>query len=105
MYAIVKIQGKQYKAEKGRWILVPRIDAEEGSDLEFDQVLIYHDDKVVNVGLPFVKDIKVKAKVLDPLVKDKKIIVFKYKRRKDYRKKRGHRQQFTKILIEDISKN
>jgi len=105
MYAIVKIKGKQYKAEKGRWILVPRMDGKEGEKVDFEEVLIYHDGKKANVGAPYVKDVKVNGTVIDPLIKDRKVIVFKYKRRKDYRKKQGHRQQFTKVMIENISKS
>ncbi len=104
MYAIINILGKQYKVEKDRWLLVPKMEKEEGDSLELDQVMMFHDGKKAVVGKPYVKNVTVQAKVLQPLFKDKKIVVFKYKKRKDYRRKQGHRQQYTKIMIEDIKK-
>lgn len=106
MYAIIKYQGHQFKVEKDRWLLVPKIkEAKEGDSVDIDNVLIFKDDKESHVGAPYLSNVTVKAKVVEPLIKDKKVIVFKYKRRKDYRKKQGHRQQFSKILIEDIQMN
>ena len=101
MYAIVDIAGKQYKVEKNRYIYAPLIDAEEGSSIEFDRVLLIGDNKKVKVGTPIVKKAKVLVKVLSHL-KDDKVVVFKKKRRKGYKVKNGHRQQLSKILIEDI---
>ena len=101
MYAIVEIAGQQFKVEKDRFVYVHRLAANEGDSLTFDQVLLT-DNGTVSVGTPTVAGAKVTAKVLAH-VKGEKVIVFKKKRRKGYVKKNGHRQQFTKILIENIS--
>lgn len=101
MYAIVEIAGKQFKAEKGRKLYVNRLAGEEGSSLSFDKVLLTESDGQVKVGSPEVKGASVKAKILRHL-KDDKVIVFKKKRRKGYKVKRGHRQCLTQIEIEDI---
>ena len=101
MYAIVEIAGKQFKVEKNKFIYAPLIDAEVGTSLKFSQVLLIENNGKVKVGTPSVKNAKVSGEVLEH-VKGEKVIVFKKKRRKGYRTKNGHRQQFTKILIEDI---
>jgi len=101
MYAIVDIAGKQYKAEKDKFLYAPLMDQEEGAQVDFDKVLLVDNDGKVKVGAPTVKGAKVSAKVLEH-VKGDKVIVFKKKRRKGYRVKNGHRQQFSKVLIEDI---
>jgi large subunit ribosomal protein L21 len=102
MYALVEFKGKQYKAEKGVLLKVDRIDAEPGSVLEIDTVLLVSGGEAdVSVGSPYVAGAKVSAKV-ESHEKDKKIIVFKYKPKKDYRRKQGHRQQYSVIKIEDI---
>jgi large subunit ribosomal protein L21 len=101
MYAIVDIAGKQFKVEKEKFIYAPLMEAEEGAAVDFDNVLLVDNDGKVKVGTPTVKGAKVSGKVLEH-VKGDKVIVFKKKRRKGYRKKNGHRQQFTKVLIEDI---
>ena len=101
MYAIVYIAGKQFKAEKNKFLYAPLMDAEAGTELNFSQVLLIDNDGKINVGTPNVKGAIVSAKVLEHVQGDK-VIVFKKKRRKGYRVKNGHRQQFTKILIEDI---
>ena len=103
MYAIVDIAGKQFKVEKGNYVYAHRLDAKEGGKIEFDKVLLLDDNGKVNVGSPTVKGAKVTGKVVDHL-KDDKVIVFKKKRRKGYQKQNGHRQQLTKVLIENISK-
>lgn len=100
MYAIAEISGKQYKVEVGQTIVVDRLDAEVGAELTFNTLLVV-DGKKVSVGSPVVKDAVVKAKVLSH-VQDKKITVFKYKAKKNERKKQGHRQPYTKITIESI---
>ncbi|MDR3342608.1 MAG: 50S ribosomal protein L21 [Treponema sp.] len=100
MYALVEFKGKQYKAEKGCLLKVDRIDAEVGSALDIDSVLLVSGD-TVTVGAPYVQGVKVSA-VVERHEKDKKIIVFKYKPKKDYRRKQGHRQQYSVIKIEDI---
>ncbi len=97
MYAIVKSGGKQYKVEPGMVIKVEKLDAEVGSEVAFD-ALFTSDGKTVAVGDPVLKDVAVKGKVLAH-DKAKKVIVFKYKPKKDYRKKQGHRQPYTKVEI------
>jgi len=101
MYALVEFKGKQYKAEKGALLKVDRIDAEPGSAVTIDTVLLVSGD-TVSVGSPYVQGAKVSATV-ESHEKDKKIIVFKYKPKKDYRRKQGHRQQYSIIKIGDIS--
>lgn len=101
MYAIVDIAGKQYKVEKDKFLYAPLMDKEEGASVDFDNVLLVDNDGQVTVGTPKVDGAVVSAKVLEH-VKGDKVIVFKKKRRKGYRVKNGHRQQFSKILIEDI---
>jgi large subunit ribosomal protein L21 len=100
MYALVELKGKQYKAEKGVCLKVDLLDAEPGSTLDIDSVLLVSGD-TVTVGSPYVAGVKVSAKV-ESHEKAKKIIVFKYKPKKDYRRKQGHRQQYSVIKIEDI---
>ncbi|AEJ18936.1 50S ribosomal protein L21 [Gracilinema caldarium] len=100
MYALVEFKGKQYKAEKGALLKVDRIDAEVGSAVDIDSVLLVSGD-TVSVGAPYVKGASVKA-VVENHGKDKKIIVFKYMPKKDYRRKKGHRQQYSYIRIQDI---
>jgi large subunit ribosomal protein L21 len=101
MYAIIEFKGKQYKAEKGVVLKVDRIDAEPGAQFDIDSVLLVSGE-TVSVGAPYVAGAKVQA-VLESHGKDRKIIVFKYRPKKDYRRKRGHRQQFSLIKIEDIA--
>jgi len=101
MYAIVDIAGKQFKVEKDKFIYAPLLQAEKDSSVEFDNILLLDDNGQVQVGSPAVKGFKVTAKVLEH-VKGDKVIVFKKKRRKGYKVKNGHRQDFTKLLIEDI---
>jgi large subunit ribosomal protein L21 len=100
MYALVEFKGKQYKAEKGATLKVDRIDAEPGAVVDIDSVLLVSGDSVT-VGAPYVKGAKVSA-VVESHGKDDKIIVFKYMPKKDYRRKQGHRQQYSIIKIEDI---
>ncbi len=100
MYAIANISGKQYKVEAGNIITVDRLDAEVGEVVTFPVMLTVDGDKV-KAGTPVVKDVVVSAKVVSH-VQDKKITVFKYKPKKNERKKQGHRQPYTKISIESI---
>ncbi|GIV31477.1 MAG: 50S ribosomal protein L21 [Saprospiraceae bacterium] len=102
MFAIVNIAGQQFKVTEGQEIFVHRLEAAQGDKLTFDQVLCVANENSVKVGTPIVKGAKVSATVIDPLVKGDKVIVFKKKRRKGYRLKKGHRQQFSKIKIESI---
>ncbi len=103
MYAIVEINGQQFKAEQGKKLFVNHIqNAEAGQSVEFDKVLLVDNEGAVTVGAPTVEGAKVVAEVINPLVKGEKVIVFKMKRRKDYRKKNGHRQQFTQIEVKSV---
>ena len=100
MYPIVEINGQQFKVEEGKKLFVNRIkDAEAGKTVEFDKVLLVDNEGTVTVGVPTVSGAKVVVEVVNPLVKGDKIIVIKMKRRKDYRKKNGHRQQFTEVTV------
>lgn len=101
MYAIVEIAGQQYKVEKGQQIYVHRLEQEEGSDVEFNDILLIENDGKVSVGKPNVEGAMISAKVLEH-VKGDKVLVFKKKRRKGYQKLNGHRQQFSKLEIGDI---
>jgi len=102
MYAIVNIAGQQFKVAKDQFLFVHRLQQEEGASIEFDNVLLVDNDGKISVGSPTVKGSKVSATVLSHL-KGEKVIIFKKKRRKGYRKKNGHRQSFTKIHINSIS--
>lgn len=101
MYALIEYKGKQYKAEKDALIQVDKIDAEKGQTLEIDTVVLVSDGDKVNVGTPYVKGAVVKV-VVEETFKDKKVIVLKYKSKKDYRRTIGHRQQYTTIRVTDI---
>ena len=101
MYAIVEIAGQQFKVETDKKLFVHRLDAEQGDSLEFERVLLVDNDGKIAIGTPTVKGAKVTAKVLEH-VKGDKVIVFKKKRRKGYKKKNGHRQLFTQIQVETI---
>lgn len=101
MYAIIKTGGKQYRVEEGNIINIEKLKAQEEEQVEFNEVLVVSKDDELTIGTPVVEGAKVVGKVLEQ-GKDKKIIVFKYKAKKDYRKKQGHRQPFTRILIEKI---
>ncbi|MDX2305783.1 MAG: 50S ribosomal protein L21 [Microscillaceae bacterium] len=103
MYAIVEIAGQQFKVEKDRYIYTHRLKEEEGAEVTFDKVLLLDEEGVVEVGTPLVSGAKVSGKILSHLKGDK-VLVFKKKRRKGYKKKNGHRQYLTKVFIENISK-
>lgn len=103
MYAIVEIAGKQFKITKDRYLYTPKLQEEKGSTVTFDQILLLEDGKQVTVGLPTVKGAKASGKIVEH-VKGDKMLVFKKKRRKGYKKSQGHRQEYTKVLIEDILK-
>jgi len=102
MYAIVEIAGKQYKAEADQYIYVDKLQGESGDKVEFENVLLVDKDGAVEVGTPTVSGAKASGKILDQ-VKADKVIVFKKKRRKGFKKKNGHRQHYTKVLIESIN--
>lgn len=103
MYAIVDIAGKQTRVEQNKFVYANKLNAEEGAKVEFDKVLLIDIDGKVEIGAPSIKGAKVTGTVLGH-VKGDKVIVFKKKRRKGYKKKNGHRQQFTKVLIDSIVK-
>ncbi|MDR2608498.1 MAG: 50S ribosomal protein L21 [Treponema sp.] len=102
MYALIDFKGKQYKAETGAVLKVDHIDAEPGSSLNIDSVLMLAGQDNPVIGSPYIAGAKVSATV-ESHGKDKKIIVFKYKPKKDYRRKMGHRQQYSIIKIGDIT--
>ena len=101
MYAIVEIAGQQFKVAKDQKVYVHRLQGEEGSKVTFDNVLLTEDKGNVTIGAPAIKAVEVTAKILGHLKGDK-VIVFKKKRRKGYKKKNGHRQYLTEIQIESI---
>jgi large subunit ribosomal protein L21 len=102
MYALVDINGKQYKAEKGAELCIDRVPQEAGETIEFNSVLLVSGGDEVKVGTPYVDGVSVKGTVTDH-GKAKKVVVVRYKKRKGYRKKRGHRQPYSVIKIEDIT--
>ena len=102
MYAIVEIAGQQFKVEKDRYLYTHRLVGEEGAGLVFDKVLLVDNGGDIQIGVPTVAGATIKAKILAH-VRGEKVLVFKKKRRKTYQKQNGHRQDLTKILIEEIS--
>ena len=101
MYAIIESCGRQYKVSEGDVVFFEKLEAEEGKKITFDNVVLVSDDKKVEVGTPFVKGIKVEGKVVSH-GKGKKILVYKYKAKKNYRRTQGHRQPYTKVEITNI---
>ncbi|ACD53687.1 50S ribosomal protein L21 [Clostridium botulinum] len=101
MYAVLATGGKQYRVQEGDVIYVEKLDAEVDSTVELTEVLAVANGEGIKVGAPVVEGAKVTAKVLAQ-GKQKKVIVFKYKAKKDYRRKNGHRQPYTKLVIEKI---
>ena len=103
MYAVVDIAGKQFKIAKDEKILIPSMTGKVGSTVRFDRVLLFGEDKQITVGNPLVAGASVEATVLEHM-KDDKVIVFKKKKRKGYRLKRGHRQGYTQVQITKLGK-
>lgn len=101
MYAVIETGGKQYRVQEGDVLFVEKLDAVEGDTINFDKVLLMSKDGDLVAGKPYVENAKVEASVLEQ-GKTKKIIVFKYKAKKNYRKKQGHRQPFTKVKVGKI---
>ncbi len=101
MYALFEYKGKQYKAEKDAVIAVDKIDAEDGTAFDIESVLLVSDGDKVTVGTPYVKGAKISV-VVDHDWRDKKVLVFKYKSKKDYHRLHGHRQNYTDIVVKDI---
>jgi len=102
MYAVIETGGKQYKVQEGDKLFIEKLEVEAGETIDFDNVLLVSKDGELAIGSPYVESAKVKASVLEN-GKGPKVIVFKYKNKEGYRKKRGHRQPYTKIQIETIS--
>lgn len=103
MYAIVEINGQQFKAEEGKKLFVNHIQAAEaGQTVEFERVLLVDNEGTVSVGTPCVEGAKVVAEVVSPLVKGDKVLVFHKKRRKGYRKLNGYRHQFTEVTVKQV---
>ena len=101
MYAVIESCGKQYKVAEGDVVFFEKLDAEEGKKVAFDKVILVSNDKKIEVGAPYVKGIKVEGKVVSH-GKGKKILVYKYKAKKNYRRTQGHRQPYTKVEITAI---
>jgi large subunit ribosomal protein L21 len=102
VYAVIKTGGKQYRVQEGDVLMVEKLDVTEGSKVQFDEVLAISDENGLKVGTPVVEGATVEANVLGQ-GKGKKIIVFKFKKKKDYRRKQGHRQPYTKVQITKIN--
>ena len=102
MYAVIRTGGKQYRVQENQVLKVEKLEGTEGSEVEFNDVLLYSDGENITLGAPTVENAVVKAHILEQ-GRGKKQLVFKYKRRKGYRKMRGHRQHYTEIKIESIS--
>ncbi|HET6836455.1 MAG TPA: 50S ribosomal protein L21, partial [Gemmatimonadales bacterium] len=101
MYAIIRAGGKQFRAEKGKTLKLPLMSAEAGSKITFDEVLLSSDGQTIKTGTPLVSGAKVTAEIVGE-GKEPKIYVFKFKRRKNYRRKTGHRQRYTEVRITDV---
>ena len=101
MYAVVNSGGKQYKVQQGQILRVEKISGDVGNPVTFDRVLMFSDGENVSIGQPALEDVAVEGHIVEQ-GKAKKIIVFKYKKRKRYRRKKGHRQEFTAVLIDSI---
>jgi len=101
MFAVIQDRGKQYAVRAGERVRVDRLDAEPGTEVVFDRVLLVADGDATRVGQPTVEGVSVTAKVVGEVL-DKKLIVFKKKRRKKYRRKHGHRQPYTDLVVEGI---
>lgn len=101
MYAVIKTGGKQYRVEKGDVLLVEKLDAKEGDKVKFDEVVLVSDNGEVTADKATLSKVVVSGKLLEQ-TKGEKVVVFKYKAKKGYKKKQGHRQQLSKVLIEEV---
>jgi len=101
MYAIIETGGKQYRVQEGDILKIEKLEGAAGDKLTLDQVLMVKDDNGTRIGTPTVKDAQVTVAVIEQ-GREKKIVVYKYKRRKNYRRKQGHRQAYTKVIVEKI---
>ena len=102
MYAVIETGGKQYRVQEGDELIIEKLDAEADSEVVFDKVIVAGEGADLKIGTPYVDGASVKGKVVEN-GKLPKVIVFKYKAKKDYRKKRGHRQPYTKVRIESVN--
>ena len=102
MYANIEFKGKQYKAEKDAVLTVDKLDAEKGTKIDIDTVLLVSDGDKISVGTPYVQGAKVTV-IVEESFRDKKVLVFKYKSKKDYHRLIGHRQQYTNVRVESIT--
>ncbi|MBQ9566035.1 MAG: 50S ribosomal protein L21 [Synergistaceae bacterium] len=102
MYAVIETGGKQYRVQAGDRFRVERLEGEKGSEVTFDKVLMIGDDGGVRFGTPYVSGASVTAEIVDQ-ARDKKVLVFKYKSKKNYRRMRGHRQYYTEVVIRGIN--
>ncbi|MEO0279595.1 MAG: 50S ribosomal protein L21 [candidate division WOR-3 bacterium] len=103
MWAIIEFKGEQFFVKEGKRILVPLLpDVKEGDEIVIDKVLLLKENGKYKIGSPYLENVRVKARVLNPLKKLKKVIVFKMKPKKNYRRKKGHRQKVTEVKIEKI---
>ncbi len=101
MYAVVNTGGKQYKVRQGETLRIEKIPGEVGSPVTFDKILMVADGENIRLGQPVLENVKVQAQIVEQ-DKARKVLVFKYKRRKRYRRKQGHRQPYTAVRIEGI---
>ena len=101
MYAVIETGGKQYRVQEGDVVTVEKLNVEAGQKIEFDKVLVLAGEEDLKVGTPYVEGAKVTGEVVEN-GKGKKVIIFKYKAKKDYRKKQGHRQPYTMVKIESL---
>ena len=102
MYAIIETGGKQYRVQEGDVLFIEKLNVEAGDAVDFDKVLAVSNGEELTIGSPIVEGAKVSATV-EKNGKGKKVIIFKYKAKKDYRKKQGHRQPYTKVVINKIN--
>jgi large subunit ribosomal protein L21 len=101
MYAVIKTGGQQFRVEKGDKLSIQKLEAEAGKSITLDEIMMINDGKSAKVGTPLVKGAKVTAKVVEQY-RDEKVVIFKKKRRQNYRRTKGHRQHLTLIEITDI---
>lgn len=102
MYAVIETGGKQYRVQEGDTIFIEKVAGNEGETLSFDKILLVSNGEEVKVGKPYVDGVSVEGNIVEH-GKAKKVVIFKFKRKKDYRKKQGHRQPYTKVKIEKIN--
>ncbi len=102
MYAVIKTGGKQYRVEQGDTLALERLDGDTGAQVSFDEVLLVGSDDATQIGRPLIQGASVKATIVEQ-GRAKKVIIFKFRRRKNYKRKKGHRQYFTRVRIDAIA--